>query len=204
MNLRCSISNCFDKTKLLSNAIKDDHQILTSISYNNDNEQKIIVYRVNNDDFNNEQIFFRQIVRKKSTTSCSSFERLFKRQNINFTKIESAFRSQSALNHFDNHAKDYLHSKTWKKFLQNWNAHDEFNYAHVDNFQSNDHFWASVVVPKVASEVDNIIFDFIQNSSDFRWMKTKLKYFIEKAKSIEFFCFQTIKISRIIFPQAKC
>ena len=95
-DFRCSVSDCFDRTKLLSKTIKTDHQILKPISFNNDNEQKTIVDRVNDDNFNNRQISDWQIIRKRPIEilkSCALHEKPFKRQNIDLTKIESATHS---------------------------------------------------------------------------------------------------------------
>lgn len=120
-NLRYLASDCFDRTKLLSKTIKTDHQIFKSILFNNDNEQRTIVDRVNNDDLNSRQISARQIIRKRSIEilrSCASHEKLSKRQNIDFTRIELAFHSLSTVNDFGNFANDILLSKKWKKLIQ--------------------------------------------------------------------------------------
>lgn len=93
-NLQCSASDWFDRARLLPGTTRDDRQILRSTSYNNNDEQRTIVYRAN-DDIDDQRISLRKIIRKRPTlvlASCSSSERLSKSQDIDDTGIEPASR----------------------------------------------------------------------------------------------------------------
>ena len=176
-DLRCSASDCFDRAKLLSEAIKTDHQIFKPASFNNDNEQRTVVDRDNNDDLDSRQISDWQTTRKRPTEvlkPCALHEKPSKRQNIDLTGIESAPHPLSTVNDFGNFANDILLPEGWEELIQDWNPHDEYDYAHVNDFQSSDHFWAPLAVPEYAAEVDNTIFDFppelqVSNEREQNW-----------------------------------